>query len=334
LDEATLNWGNFMGTLQQLRFSNRIFRLFLFGCALVLATTVSPQVAQASNIEICKQTNPSADTTQTGFKFTHANGFGPLLGFTLQDGNCNPVNITGQDQYNKFQETVPSGWTLTDIKCIYKTSAVSFTNNTIGAKPHSVFQPGDNTVNIDQNEPNVKCTFVNDGSQTSSLGPSCVAQAELPTGATNVHYIDKQFRTGKVDQLYPGFDTSTDDWYPKYYASGKDTACPWDIGGTLPPREDPTIEGVPNPTALNKQLEAEAVNLLKRNNRIPHFPRIVSPGFQYVTPTDYCAQGEIRGGAFCTDLDKSPFHGKDIIYVHGLDLGVVEEALWGNPPPL
>jgi hypothetical protein len=152
--------------LQQLRLRNRISRALLFGCALALATIVSPpEVLAQVTTTICKKTVPSSDPTL--FTFTGANGFAtgpnsfgslyPPGPFNLQDGSCKTFNITGHDQFNKFTETVPPGWTLTNITCSHTTSAVSI----IGANPNPAFQPGDNTVTIDQTEPNVTCTFVN-----------------------------------------------------------------------------------------------------------------------------------------------------------------------------
>jgi hypothetical protein len=168
---------------RDLGFFSRISSIFLFGCALALATIASPQkvLAQQSTITICKQTNPSPDTTGTVFNFTGANGWTSppnsflTPSFQLENyvgralhPNCQSFDITGRDQHNVFTETpVPPGWTLTDITCSAKTSAVSIYNSTISAPPHPAFQPGDNTVSIDQDEPNVVCTFVN--SQTGSL---------------------------------------------------------------------------------------------------------------------------------------------------------------------
>jgi|GEM_PF-2034658 len=165
---ATLLW--------QLRFRNRISRVFLFGCALALAVPPQEVLAQATQATttICKQTNPSPDPWGTSFNFTGANGWPATSGkdfttlytpnpiptnpFPLKDGQCYTINITGHDAFNKFTEKpVPPGWALTNIFCSYTKSVVSI----IGADPNRAFQPGDNTVTIDQADPNVKCTFVN-----------------------------------------------------------------------------------------------------------------------------------------------------------------------------
>ena len=108
----------------------------------------------AQTITICKSTIPAGGT---GFPFSWANGFGPLAPFTLNDGQCETKNVTNQDHFNKFTENVPPGWTLTNISCTYTTSVVKI----IGANANPAFQSGDNTVTIDLNEANVKCTFTN-----------------------------------------------------------------------------------------------------------------------------------------------------------------------------
>lgn len=116
------------------------------------SVTASPEAPQT--IKICKQTIPPGGT---GFAFNWANGFGPLPPFTLNDTQCSIKNVTTQDHFNKFTENVPTGWTLTNISCTYTTSVVQI----IGANPNPAFQPGDNTVTIDLNEPDVTCTFIN-----------------------------------------------------------------------------------------------------------------------------------------------------------------------------
>ena len=106
------------------------------------------------SITICKKTVPPGGT---GFPFSWANGAGALPPFTLNDTQCSVKNMNGQDHYNKFTETVPAGWILTNISFNNTTSPVSI----IGANTNPAFQPGDNTVTIDLNEPHVTCTFTN-----------------------------------------------------------------------------------------------------------------------------------------------------------------------------
>jgi hypothetical protein len=129
-------------------------------CA-ALAPGAAAQTAQT--ITICKATAPAGGS---GFPFTWANGSGSLPSFTLNDGQCKVFDVTHQDHFNKFSETVPLGWTLSNIVCAFTTSAVKI----VGANPNPSFQPGDNTVTIDLNEANVTCTFVN------QVPPRCKAQ--------------------------------------------------------------------------------------------------------------------------------------------------------------
>lgn len=147
--------------LRQLHSLNRIPRGLIFGCALALAVIVSPQEGLAQpnqTIKICKQTIPSPDLTSTAFPFSWANSWPtPLPGFSLTDVDCQLFDVTNTDKFNKFAESVPPGWTLTNISC----SATQTVVQIIGANTDSAFQPGDNMVTMDLTEPNVTCTFVN-----------------------------------------------------------------------------------------------------------------------------------------------------------------------------
>ena len=175
---------DFMATLlQQLRLRNCISRVVLFGCALALATIVSPQEALAqttpNTTTICKQTIPSGSTTM--FTFTGNNGRTGSLSFNsvkdegpippLQDSthapsNCWTFHQQLSDQSDAITETVPPGWALTNISC----TGSGFIRFDVGQgpppiKPTQAFQPGDNTVRIDGGSQT--CTFVNQ--QTGSL---------------------------------------------------------------------------------------------------------------------------------------------------------------------
>lgn len=136
---ASTNFSLLSSNVSQLAFANN------------LGSAVPPP---PQTIKICKQTIPGGGT---GFPFSWANGAGPLAPFTLNDGQCETKNLTGQDHYNKFTENVPAGWTLTNIQCSFTTSVVKI----IGGNANPGFQPGDNTVTMDVNETNVTCTFVN-----------------------------------------------------------------------------------------------------------------------------------------------------------------------------
>jgi len=92
---------------------------------------VAAKAPPAQTITICKQTLPAGGV---GFPFSWANGFGSLAPFTLNDGQCTTKNMTGQDHYNKFTESVPAGWALTNISCTYTTSPVKI----IGASSNPV----------------------------------------------------------------------------------------------------------------------------------------------------------------------------------------------------
>jgi hypothetical protein len=124
-------------------------------------------------ITICKQTIPAGGA---GFPFSWSPGSsGPVGTFSLNDTQCNAVNVANLDKFNKFTENVPPGWTLTNISCNQTTTPVKF----IGADADPAFQPGDNTVTLDLNEANVTCTFVNQP-------PACCGYTfDLSTGQGN-----------------------------------------------------------------------------------------------------------------------------------------------------
>jgi hypothetical protein len=125
-------------------------------------------------ITICKQTIP---TGGTGFPFSWTIGSSGMPSFfLLNDTQCTVKNVTGMDHYNKFTETVPAGWNLTNISCNNTTSPVKI----IGANANPAFEPGDNTVTIDLNETNVTCTFIN------QRQPRCCGWSlDLSTGQGN-----------------------------------------------------------------------------------------------------------------------------------------------------
>lgn len=153
------------------------FPLVMFAVASILAasTYLFPTIGIGAapppqTITICKNTNPAGGT---GFPFTWANGAGTLPSFSLNDGQCTVKNMTGQDHYNTFTENVPAGWAIQNISCNHTTSPVKI----IGANSNPAFQPGDNTVAMDLNETNVKCTFLN-----RQLPACCSWNLDLSTG--------------------------------------------------------------------------------------------------------------------------------------------------------
>jgi hypothetical protein len=176
----------------RLRFRSRHSRLFLFGCLLTVAPVGQSHDALAQQVTttICKKTIPSPDPSSTSFNFTGANGWatGPNSfnslypnPFQLKDGSpCYTINITAHDKFNKFTEhPIPPGWALTNISCVHQKSVV----NIVGANANPGFQFGDDTVTIDQNEPNVTCTFVDKAcfAPTDLSLPPCTRPGESVT---------------------------------------------------------------------------------------------------------------------------------------------------------
>jgi hypothetical protein len=124
--------------------------------AVAVFALLAPAAAQSQVITICKQTVPAGGA---GFPFVWQNGTGgPLSPFTLNDGECQSFNVAGMDAFNRFTENVPAGWTLTSIACNNTTTPVWFDGN---GSSDPAFQPGDNRVNMDLNQPQVTCVFTN-----------------------------------------------------------------------------------------------------------------------------------------------------------------------------
>jgi uncharacterized protein (TIGR03437 family) len=185
----------------------------------------------------------------------------------------------------------------------------------------------------------------------ASVSPETCAEATLdssgnpllPPDALEIEVMDEDGPPGGlVKDLYPEYDTSNDDWYEDLYK--RDVRCPFSIGGTIPPPADMRadgIEGVDDPEALAKMLEQFEKMLGSRPIPAVELPRIVSPTFHYLPPADYCARATAEPGpkpdlpplsepnsrriaptGFCTQLAGSPFHGKDIVYIHGFSFKV------------
>jgi hypothetical protein len=155
----------------------RLFTLtiaFVAVCSLLWACKSPQTIGPPQIITICKQTIPAGGT---GFPFTWIQGSSgaPVAWATLNDTQCQTVNVANQDHYNRFTENIPPGWTLTNISCNNTTTPVKF----IGADADPAFQPGDNTVMLDLNEASVTCTFVN------QLPACCGYTFDLSTGQGN-----------------------------------------------------------------------------------------------------------------------------------------------------
>jgi len=138
--------------------------------ALVVTCSLLLSCGSPQTIKICKQTIPAGGV---GFPFSWGQGpLGTIATFSLNDTQCNTVNVAGLDHFNRFTESVPAGTTLVNITCNQTTTPVKF----IGADSDPAFQPGDNTVTLDLNEASVTCTFVN------QMPQCCGYSFELSTG--------------------------------------------------------------------------------------------------------------------------------------------------------
>lgn len=157
------------------------------GAALVLLTHGLTGGREASaqaqfTITICKSTNPPGGA---GFPFTWDGGSsGQQPNFPLNDGQCDPKDVTNMDKHDTFTELVPGGWTLTNIACNNQSSPVHI-RDSAGVNPNNTtFDLGDDTMEIDLNELNVTCTFTNT-SQTPTPactpGTSCNTPTATPT---------------------------------------------------------------------------------------------------------------------------------------------------------
>lgn len=141
--------------------------------------------AQAcSSLTIVKQTVPSPDLSNTSFSFTSSDGAPPatIPPFSLLDGQSMVHNFTpGDDCYNEVTESVPVGWTLTNIACTGATNSYVTIVGASGGLP-AVFDPGDDTVTIDVAAgENVTCTFTNKKVQEGSV---TICKITDPSGGT------------------------------------------------------------------------------------------------------------------------------------------------------
>jgi len=174
-------------------------------------------------------------------------------------------------------------------------------------------------------------------------GPPTVPQVFLPQvrtadfepGVTR----DETGPPGPVSSRYPNYNTSDDAWYDRYH---RESDCPMNIGGDPPPSPGavPTIPDVPNPTEYWQAVTSVARGLARGTGPVDtsRLPPIVQPGMTYTPPRLPCMEGGPvpegwngqRLAEYCRKLNASAFHGKDIIYVHGLNLEEVIELI-NNP---
>jgi uncharacterized protein (TIGR03437 family) len=157
---------------------------------------------------------------------------------------------------------------------------------------------------------------------------------KLPVGATEIAISDEDTSDGFVKDLYPQYDTGNDDWYADLAQSS--AGCPFSIGGTVPGANDPVedvLGEVPTPGDLPAALDGLASFLLRRPVPDVGLPPIIDASFHYQPPPDFCALPGDRL-SFCQQLADSPFHGKDIIYVHGFSFkAFVETVVKGTVLP-
>lgn len=170
----------------------------------------------------------------------------------------------------------------------------------------------------------------------------------LPPDATEVEEEDVSVDRGSTAGLYPNHDTEVDTWYGE-------VECPWSVGGEAPPM-DAYVD-------IDQQLEdagftstgAEVLSALDANNdqlllevdgptptdlldigpipgKCPHKVAGVPLVPPVATPTG--VPDPLAATDPCTDPRQRnsnlPFEGRDIIYIHGLDLTAIVERLKGT----
>lgn len=149
----------------------------------------------------------------------------------------------------------------------------------------------------------------------------------LPEGLdpSLVTYVEINHLIGSPEDQYPDFDTSTDLWY-----SGLD--CDQSIGGTVPVEAsspdieqelaDMGIEGVTPEEIAETILEWEQQIADVVATETISFPTAGAIGPDYFPPAV----------PHCPDPNgKYAFGGRDIIFVHGLQLGHILAKIGGNP---
>lgn len=124
---------------------------------------------------------------------------------------------------------------------------------------------------------------------------------------------------GLLQTRHPEFDTSTDEWYSAWMLQD----CPT-LGGMEPPSD-----AGENPAAKQDSAAAAMLDSLgPALSTLPPPPLGVS-----LSPISAVPGPRMCGSVLCHTLvpTGSPFHGADIIYVHGLLVKPTEEVLLGGP---
>jgi len=156
---------------------SKAIKVVIVGACMTLAGLSGAFAQGTSTLTICKKTIPSGGA---GFPFVWENGNGgPQAPFTLNDAGCQTFDVTHKDKFNRFTENVPPGWALTKITCTAGAVNITGPKSTTPA-----FEPGDDTVAIDLNRPNVTCTFVN---ERTPLSTQCPIRT-IPTVIDGVSY--------------------------------------------------------------------------------------------------------------------------------------------------
>ncbi len=168
----------------------------------------------------------------------------------------------------------------------------------------------------------------------------------LPHGATEVEVVEEDFQSGAVHSLYPNSNTGNDLWYNSL--TNTSDGCPLTVetGQVPPPPPDPDEDAfkdlIEDPEANDAwndtiNLAATAAGNLNFDPTSGDVVRIVQPTYVYQRPADPCAAppGQLRPDTarYCALLQQSPFAGKDIIFVHGLNLEVIKGAMEGTLIP-
>lgn len=157
---------------------------------------------------------------------------------------------------------------------------------------------------------------------------------QLPAGATEVRFEDEDEVTGPVHSLFPNLNTGDERFY-RDLVSDRD-GCPLTVeSGVMPPRpHDPDEEALPAEEAIQEWMGLASEFVTNFTRRLPttqqgsEIVRIVPEGYVHQRPADPCRPVPDRPlSRFCEELNRGPFSGKDVIYVHGFNEGQLFQML-------